>query len=45
MKILSGAAVAIFGLPFLFVTNGSLFSKLLPRHVQGNHVHNCLNNE
>ena len=45
VKILSGAAVALFGLPLTFVTNGSVFSKLLPGHVQGNYVYNCLNNE
>jgi len=43
--VLIGSGVAVFALPFIFVTNGSLFSKLLPQHIQGvydlcSYVHN-----
>ena len=35
VKLLLGAGIVLFGLPFVFSPNGSLLSKLLPKHVQG----------
>lgn len=41
-KVLVGAFVVLFPLPFIFVPNGSLLSKLLPKHVQGMISINCI---
>jgi len=41
-KVLIGSGVAVFALPFIFVTNGSLFSKLLPQHIQGMYVQSVI---
>ena len=34
-KFIIGSVPIIFGLPFIFVTGASLYSKLLPMQVQG----------